>query len=91
MLMDSILIVGTGLAGLSAARAARAAGFTGRLTLVGSEGHRPYDRPPLSKEYLSGALPRDELRLEAADEDLAAEWVLGSEAAALDTAPAPSP
>lgn len=82
--MESILIVGTGLAGLSAARAARAAGFDGRLTLVGAEEHRPYDRPPLSKDYLSGTLPRDELRLEASGEDLAAEWVLRAEAAALD-------
>ena len=82
--MESILVVGAGLAGLSAARAARAAGFSGRLTVVGSEAHRPYDRPPLSKDYLSGALPRGELTLEAAGEDLAVEWVLGAEAAALD-------
>jgi len=82
--VESILVVGAGLAGLSAARAARAAGFLGRLTLVGSERHPPYARPPLSKGYLSGALPRPELALETEGEDLAAEWVLGAEAAALD-------
>ncbi len=82
--MQSILVVGSGLAALSAARAARRLGFTGELTVVGHEPHRPYDRPPLSKDYLSGALPRTSLALETADEDLDIDWVLGREAVALD-------
>lgn len=49
---DRLVIVGASLAGLRAAQAARRAGFTGPLTLVGGEPHLPYDRPPLSKEYL---------------------------------------
>lgn len=82
--MKTLAIVGSSLAGLSAARAARAEGFDGRLVLVGDESHRPYDRPPLSKDFLSGKIGLDALRLEDDDEDLAAEWILGKRAAALD-------
>lgn len=49
---DHVVVVGASLAGLRAVQAAREAGFTGRITLVGEETHLPYDRPPLSKEYL---------------------------------------
>ena len=52
--MKTLAIVGSSLAGLSAARAARAEGFDGRLLLIGDEVHRPYDRPPLSKDFLAG-------------------------------------
>lgn len=51
-----IVIVGAGHAGGRAAEALRAAGFQGRVTLVGSETHPPYERPPLSKELLAGAI-----------------------------------
>ena len=51
---EAMVVVGGGLAGVSAARAARSLGFTGPLTIVGEEPGRPYDRPPLSKEYLAG-------------------------------------
>ena len=47
-------MIGASLAGLSAARALRRQGFDGALTIVGAEAHRPYDRPPLSKEFLAG-------------------------------------
>ncbi len=50
----TILIVGAGLAGAKAAEALRKEGFDGRVVLFGSEAHRPYLRPPLSKEYLRG-------------------------------------
>ncbi|QCO99185.1 NAD(P)/FAD-dependent oxidoreductase [Arthrobacter sp. 24S4-2] len=52
--IESIVIAGAGLAGATAARTLRAEGFAGRITLVGSELHHPYLRPPLSKEYLLG-------------------------------------
>ena len=52
-----IVIVGASLAGLRAARHCVWKVFTGRLTLIGDEPHRPYDRPPLSKTVLSGWLP----------------------------------
>jgi NADPH-dependent 2,4-dienoyl-CoA reductase/sulfur reductase-like enzyme len=48
----SFLIVGGGLAGAIAAQTLREEGFDGRITLLGEEPHRPYERPPLSKDYL---------------------------------------
>ena len=51
-----IVIVGAGHAGGRAAEALRAAGHKGPITLVGSERHPPYERPPLSKELLAGAM-----------------------------------
>ncbi|WP_328814708.1 NAD(P)/FAD-dependent oxidoreductase [Nonomuraea cypriaca] len=53
--MNHVVVVGAGLAGLRSAEALRSRGFTGRITLIGQERHRPYDRPPLSKAVLSGA------------------------------------
>lgn len=49
-----IVIVGAGLAGAKAAQALREEGYDGRLTLLGDEAERPYERPPLSKEVLRG-------------------------------------
>jgi NADPH-dependent 2,4-dienoyl-CoA reductase/sulfur reductase-like enzyme len=82
----TVAVVGASLAGLSAARSLRGQGFDGRLVVVGDELHRPYDRPPLSKEFLSGTLGEAELALEADGEDLGAEWLLGTRAVALDHA-----
>lgn len=82
--MKSVVVVGASLAGLSAARALRAEGFDGKLTIVGAETRRPYDRPPLSKEFLAGQLDEDALSLENDDEDLQADWRLGVAATRLD-------
>jgi NADPH-dependent 2,4-dienoyl-CoA reductase/sulfur reductase-like enzyme len=84
--MDTLAIVGASLAGLSAARAARAQGFTGRLVIIGDEHHRPYDRPPLSKDFLLGTITAEDLFLETEDDELHAEWLLGGGAAGLDAA-----
>ncbi|GGC89442.1 pyridine nucleotide-disulfide oxidoreductase [Tersicoccus solisilvae] len=81
--MHSIIIVGASLAGLSAARALRAGGFAGDLTVVGAEQHRPYDRPPLTKDYLRGSCSTADLALET-DDDLDARWLLGAPATSLD-------
>jgi 3-phenylpropionate/trans-cinnamate dioxygenase ferredoxin reductase subunit len=51
--------VGAGLAGAKAAEALRGAGFDGTISLIGAEGHLPYQRPPLSKDYLAGKADRD--------------------------------
>ena len=51
---NTIVVVGASLAGLRAVEALRREGYAGRLTLVGAEPHLPYDRPPLSKEFLAG-------------------------------------
>jgi 3-phenylpropionate/trans-cinnamate dioxygenase ferredoxin reductase subunit len=50
----SVTIIGASLAGLRCAETLRAEGFRGRITMVGDEAHRPYDRPPLTKQLLSG-------------------------------------
>ena len=50
--MRSVAIVGANLAGGRAAEALRQVGFDGRITLIGEEPWRPYERPPLSKEFL---------------------------------------
>ncbi|WP_084956768.1 NAD(P)/FAD-dependent oxidoreductase [Thermoactinospora rubra] len=52
--MNHIVVVGAGLAGVRTVEALRARGYEGRITLVGEERHRPYDRPPLSKAVLLG-------------------------------------
>jgi 3-phenylpropionate/trans-cinnamate dioxygenase ferredoxin reductase component len=51
---DTFVIVGAGMAGGKAAETLREEGFDGRIVLVGAEPHRPYERPPLSKDYLRG-------------------------------------
>jgi 3-phenylpropionate/trans-cinnamate dioxygenase ferredoxin reductase component len=51
---QTFAIVGASLAGAKAAEALREHGFEGRVVLIGSEPQRPYQRPPLSKEYLRG-------------------------------------
>ncbi|MEU1389872.1 MULTISPECIES: FAD-dependent oxidoreductase [unclassified Nonomuraea] len=57
----TIVIAGGGLAAAKAAEALRGEGFDGRLVLVGRETHLPYERPPLSKDYLQGAGERDKI------------------------------
>lgn len=84
--MRTVAVVGASLAGLSAARSLRKQGYDGRLVVIGDELHRPYDRPPLSKEFLAGTLGEADLVLEAEGEDLGAEWLLGTRATGLDHA-----
>jgi 3-phenylpropionate/trans-cinnamate dioxygenase ferredoxin reductase subunit len=59
--MTTFAIVGAGLAGATAAQTLRDEGFEGEVVLLGDEAHRPYERPPLSKEYLQGKSPRDKV------------------------------
>ncbi len=59
--MPGYVIVGAGLAGAKAAETLRAEGFDGSVVLIGAETERPYERPPLSKEYLLGKAERDSI------------------------------
>jgi 3-phenylpropionate/trans-cinnamate dioxygenase ferredoxin reductase subunit len=59
--IPSFVIVGAGLAGAKTAEALRDIGFDGNITLIGAEAHRPYERPPLSKDYLQGNATVDKL------------------------------
>ncbi|MFD6099359.1 NAD(P)/FAD-dependent oxidoreductase [Nocardiopsis flavescens] len=82
---DPVVVIGAGLAGLRTADALREQGYTGGLVLVGDEPDPPYDRPPLSKDVLTGRVP-----VSAADlpipAGLDARTVLGRAAVRLDRA-----
>jgi NADPH-dependent 2,4-dienoyl-CoA reductase/sulfur reductase-like enzyme len=62
---DSVVVVGASAAGLATVEESRRRPYTGPVTLLGAEAHLPYDRPPLSKQVLSGACepPRASRRL----------------------------
>ncbi len=64
---DSVVIVGAGAAGSSAAETLRVEGFGGAILLVDPEPEAPYDRPNLSKDYLSGEAPEDWIPLRSKD------------------------
>ena len=61
MAPQTFLIAGGGLAGAKAAQTLREEGFTGHIQIVATEHERPYERPPLSKAYLTGAAGRDSI------------------------------
>ncbi|MFC8142103.1 NAD(P)/FAD-dependent oxidoreductase [Streptomyces paradoxus] len=84
--MRRVAVVGASAAGLAAAETLRRAGFDGTLTLVGDEPHAPYDRPPLSKQFLSGQWTPGRLALRTpADLDaLGLDLRLGTAATQLD-------
>lgn len=85
---QDVLVVGASAAGLSTAEALRHGGHRGRLTLIDAESHPPYDRPPLSKQFLSGAWSNDRIALRAPEAlaGLDAEFVLGERASHFDVA-----
>ncbi len=59
MTTQTFVIVGAALAGGKAAEELRREGFDGKVFLIGEEPELPYERPPLSKEYLRGEAPRE--------------------------------
>lgn len=81
-----IVVVGASAAGLTAVETLRSEAFDGEITLVGDEARAPYDRPPLSKQILSGiwAPSRIELRSEASYQELDLRMRLGTSAVDLD-------
>src|SRR6185437_11922876 len=62
--LQHVVVAGAGLAGLRTIEELRRAGYGGRITLVGAEPRLPYDRPPLSKKLMIGALDDTTLRTE---------------------------
>jgi 3-phenylpropionate/trans-cinnamate dioxygenase ferredoxin reductase subunit len=88
MAQQTFLIIGGGLAGAKAAQTLREDGFGGRIQLVGAEPERPYERPPLSKGYLTGADERDSVFVHGPGwyDQHAVELQLGSPAMDLDPA-----
>jgi len=63
----NFVVIGGGLAGAKAIEELRTGGFDGGITLVGREVERPYERPPLSKDYLTGSKDRDTIYVHDAD------------------------
>ncbi|MCZ2811739.1 FAD-dependent oxidoreductase [Modestobacter sp. VKM Ac-2979] len=81
----TVAVVGASLAGLSAARALREQSYDDRIVVIGDEAHAPYDRPPLSKEFLARRASLDDIALGTPDDaDLGLEWRLGTTAVGLD-------
>ncbi len=82
---EHVVIVGAGLGGLRTAQQLRAAGMQGRISLVGAESHLPYDRPPLSKQVLTGEWGPERTGLADPDtfDDLGVRAHLGNPAVAL--------
>jgi NADPH-dependent 2,4-dienoyl-CoA reductase/sulfur reductase-like enzyme len=82
----SVVIVGASLAGLRTAESLRKRGYNEPITLIGAEPQLPYDRPPLSKEYLSQPIPASIPLLRAADsfDELDVDLRLGARATRLD-------
>lgn len=83
---DHVVIVGAGLAGWRLCEGLRQEGYAGAITLVGAEPHLPYDRPPLSKQVLSGKWPPEHSALASAEalSELGVDAILGVPASALD-------
>ncbi len=62
MRVERVVIAGAGLAGLRTAEELRAKGYTGGITLIGAELQPPYDRPPLTKKFMTGEINDTSLR-----------------------------
>jgi 3-phenylpropionate/trans-cinnamate dioxygenase ferredoxin reductase subunit len=67
MTKQTFVIVGASLAGAKAAEELRSCGFDGRVVLIGAEPERPYERPPLTKDYLRGESGREKAHVHPAD------------------------
>ena len=79
-----IVIIGASLAGGAAAVALREAGYEGEITLIGSETHRPYERPPLSKGLLLGDADEPDWVGDEGFFDSAVTWKPGTTVTAID-------
>jgi NADPH-dependent 2,4-dienoyl-CoA reductase/sulfur reductase-like enzyme len=82
-----IVVVGTGLAGMRVIETLRRDGYEGRLSFVGEERHLPYDRPPLSKQLLSGKWAEEQVFLARNGvglDDLAIDAHLGQRVRSVD-------
>jgi len=83
-----IAVIGGSLAGLRAVETLRTDGFDGNITVVNAEDSAPYDRPPLSKKFLSGEWEADRIQLRKPSDidELGATWLNSTHATALNVA-----
>jgi len=81
-------VIGGSLAGLRAVETLRTDGFSGNITVVNAEDSAPYDRPPLSKKFLSGEWEADRIQLRKPSDidELGATWLNNTHATALNVA-----
>lgn len=84
-----LIVVGAGLAGYHTARGVRRHGHRGPITIFGEETRPAYDRPALSKAYLTGAVAEDDLRLDDPEDPLEVTWSSGTGVIGLSSAPEP--
>jgi NADPH-dependent 2,4-dienoyl-CoA reductase/sulfur reductase-like enzyme len=84
--LESVVIVGASLAGMRAAATLRDEGYAGTVVVVGDEEHVPYDRPPLSKQFLAGKWDESRISLVAPGktEELGLDLRLGRRAESID-------
>jgi 3-phenylpropionate/trans-cinnamate dioxygenase ferredoxin reductase subunit len=82
----SVVIIGASLAGVRCATQLRRSGFIGEISIVNGEQQEPYDRPPLSKKFLSGEWDADRLALLPDDKlsEIGARWFNDTRATSLD-------
>ncbi|MCW2686563.1 MAG: phthalate 3,4-dioxygenase, ferredoxin reductase subunit [Mycobacterium sp.] len=85
---ETVVIVGSSVGGVRTAKALRSQGFPGRVVLIGGEARLPYDKPPLSKQFLAGAWDQSRLTMLTADDagQAGIELRLGCPAERLDVA-----
>ena len=86
MSKQTFVIAGASLAGAKAAQELREHGFDGRVVLIGTEPDRPYERPPLTKDYLRGESEREKAYVHGADfyEQHDIELMTGTTVTAID-------
>ena len=79
-----VVIVGASMGGLRTAESLRRFGYLGPITVIGEEAHKPYNRPPLSKEVLANEVTHEAVAFEERAATADVNWVLGTRAVSLD-------
>jgi NADPH-dependent 2,4-dienoyl-CoA reductase/sulfur reductase-like enzyme len=79
-----VVIVGASMGGLRTAESLRRFGYVGPITVIGEEAHKPYNRPPLSKEVLANEVTHEAVAFEERAATADVNWVLGTRAVSAD-------
>jgi 3-phenylpropionate/trans-cinnamate dioxygenase ferredoxin reductase subunit len=80
-----VVIVGASMGGLRTAESLRRFGYLGPITVIGEETHKPYNRPPLSKDVLAEGVNHEAVAFEERAATADVNWVLGTRAVSVDT------
>jgi NADPH-dependent 2,4-dienoyl-CoA reductase/sulfur reductase-like enzyme len=80
-----VVIVGASMGGLRTAESLRRFGYLGPITVIGEETHKPYNRPPLSKDVLADGVNHEAVAFEERAATADVNWVLGTRAVSVDT------